>query len=58
MVLDTPSAAEAKLLQRRGRTGRGQRVRTLPPVQVQTPYGIGEAEPDEEEYEYEEYYEK
>ena len=46
--LDTPSAAELKLAQRKGRTGRGQRVRTLPTVPPQIPYGIAEVEPDEE----------
>ena len=46
--LDTPSLAEIKLMQRRGRLGKGQRVRTLPNTASVTPYGIVDAEPDEE----------
>ena len=46
--LDTPSLAEIKMMQKRGRLGKGQRTRTLPSVPATPPYGVAEVEPDEE----------
>ena len=48
MRLDTMSTAEHKLMVRRGRTGKGQRVRTIPPTEAIVPFELYPAEPDEE----------
>ena len=46
--LDTPSLAEIRSMARKGKFAKGARVRTLPSTAPTTPYGIPDAEADEE----------